>query len=52
MKRRVPVESYQDKVEEGKEESEKESPKLEEINPDHYVSCHFTKELSLQGIVA
>jgi len=35
-----------------KEPCKKESPKLEEINPHHYVSCHFAKELSLQGIVA
>jgi len=35
-----------------KEPCKKESPKLEEINPGHYVSCHFAKELSLQGIVA
>jgi len=34
-----------------KEPCRKESPKLEEINPGHYVSCHFAKELSLQGIV-
>jgi len=35
-----------------KEPCKKESPKLEEISPHHYVSCHFAKELSLQGIVA
>ncbi len=35
-----------------KEPCKKKSPKLEEINPGHYVSCHFAKELSLQGIVA
>jgi len=35
-----------------KELCKKEGPKLEEISPDHYVSCHFAKELSLQGIVS
>ena len=35
-----------------KETCKKESPQLKEINPKHYVSCHFAKELSLQGIVA
>ena len=35
-----------------KETCKKESPQLKEINPEHYVSCHFAKELSLQGIVA
>jgi len=34
-----------------KELCKKESPKLEEITPEHYVSCHFAKELSLQGVV-
>ena len=34
-----------------KELCRKESPKLEEISPGHYVSCHFAKELSLQGII-
>jgi len=29
----------------------KEEPQLIEIEPDHYVSCHFAAELSLQGIV-
>ncbi len=33
-----------------KEPCGKEDPKLEEISPGHYVSCHFAKELSLQGI--
>jgi peptide/nickel transport system ATP-binding protein len=35
-----------------KETCKKESPELKEINPGHYVSCHFAEELSLQGIVA
>jgi len=35
-----------------KELCRKKSPKLEEISSGHYVSCHFAKELSLQGIVA
>jgi len=35
-----------------KEPCRKESPKLKEINPHHYASCHFAKELSLQGIVS
>jgi len=35
-----------------KEPCKKEGPKLEEISPGHYVSCHFAKELSLQGIIA
>jgi len=35
-----------------KELCRKKSPKLEEISPHHYVSCHFAKELNLQGIVA
>ncbi len=35
-----------------KETCKKESPQLKEINPEHYVSCHFAEELSLQGIVA
>jgi peptide/nickel transport system ATP-binding protein len=35
-----------------KETCKKESPQLKETNPEHYVSCHFAKELSLQGIVA
>ncbi|GAH45659.1 unnamed protein product, partial [marine sediment metagenome] len=30
----------------------KENPQLKEISPEHYVACHFAKELSLQGIVA
>lgn len=34
-----------------KELCKKESPHLKEINPEHNVSCHFAKELSLQGIV-
>jgi len=35
-----------------KEICKKESPQLKETNPEHQVSCHFAKELSLQGIVA
>jgi peptide/nickel transport system ATP-binding protein len=35
-----------------KELCKKENPQLKETNPEHQVSCHFTKELSLQGIVA
>ncbi|TKJ46979.1 peptide ABC transporter ATP-binding protein [Candidatus Aerophobetes bacterium Ae_b3a] len=35
-----------------KEICKKENPELKEINPEHQVSCHFAKELSLQGIVA
>jgi peptide/nickel transport system ATP-binding protein len=35
-----------------KELCKKENPELKETNPEHQVSCHFTKELSLQGIVA
>ncbi|KKN20651.1 hypothetical protein LCGC14_0933370 [marine sediment metagenome] len=35
-----------------KEICKKENPQLKETNPKHQVSCHFTKELSLQGIVA
>jgi len=35
-----------------KELCKKESPELKETNPEHQVSCHFAKELSLQGIVA
>jgi len=30
----------------------RENPQLKKTNPEHYVSCHFAKELSLQGIVA
>jgi peptide/nickel transport system ATP-binding protein len=35
-----------------KELCKKENPQLKETNPEHQVSCHFAKELSLQGIVA
>ena len=35
-----------------KELCKKENPQLKEINPEHQVSCHFAKVLSLQGIVA
>ena len=34
-----------------KDSCREEGPKLEEISPGHYVSCHFAEELSLQGIV-
>lgn len=34
-----------------KELCKNENPKLKETNPGHYVSCHFAKELTLQGIV-
>jgi len=27
-----------------------EVPKLEEVEPDHFVSCHLAKELNLQGV--
>lgn len=33
-----------------KEVCSKEEPKLAEVEPDHYVSCHLAAELSLQGI--
>ena len=35
-----------------KEICKKKSPQLIETNPGHQVSCHFAKELSLQGVVA
>ena len=35
-----------------KEICKKESPQLKKTNPEHQVSCHFAKELSLQGVVA
>ena len=35
-----------------KELCKKENPQLKKTNPEHQVSCHFAKELSLQGIVA
>jgi hypothetical protein len=28
-----------------------ETPELEEISPDHYVSCHRAGELELVGVV-
>lgn len=34
-----------------KEYCKKESPELKEINSEHQVSCHFAKELDLQGII-
>ncbi len=35
-----------------KELCKKENTQLRETSPEHYVSCHFAEELSLQGIVA
>lgn len=29
----------------------KEEPKWKEVNPDHFVACHFAKELSLKGVI-
>ncbi len=32
------------------EQCEREEPQLEEIEPGHFASCHFARELTLQGI--
>ncbi len=29
----------------------KEEPKWKEVNSDHFVACHFAKELSLKGVI-
>ncbi len=29
----------------------KEEPEWKEVNPDHFVACHFAEELSLKGVV-
>lgn len=29
----------------------KEEPKWKEVNPDHFVACHFAKELNLKGVI-
>ena len=29
----------------------KEAPILEEVKPDHFVSCHFARQLNLQGVI-
>jgi peptide/nickel transport system ATP-binding protein len=29
----------------------KEEPGWKEVNPDHFVACHFAKELSLKGVI-
>ena len=29
----------------------KEEPEWKEVNPDHFVACHFAKELNLQGVI-
>ncbi len=29
----------------------KEEPEWKEVNPDHFVACHFAKELSLKGVI-
>lgn len=29
----------------------KETPQLEEVEPDHFAACHFARELSLRGVV-
>jgi peptide/nickel transport system ATP-binding protein len=35
-----------------KEICKKEEPRWEEVNPEHFVACHFAKELSLKGVLA
>ena len=32
------------------EQCEREEPQLEEVQPGHFASCHFARELTLQGI--
>ena len=34
-----------------KEKCTLESPEFREVSPGHFVSCHFTQELSLRGVV-
>lgn len=34
-----------------KEICKKEEPGWKEVNPDHFVACHFAKELSLKGVI-
>lgn len=29
----------------------KEEPEWKEVNPDHFVACHFAKKLSLKGVI-
>jgi peptide/nickel transport system ATP-binding protein len=29
-----------------------QTPKLEEVEPEHFVACHFARELKLRGVVA
>ncbi|MBA7573833.1 Oligopeptide transport ATP-binding protein OppF [subsurface metagenome] len=29
----------------------KEGPEWKEVNPDHFVACHFAKELNLKGVI-
>ena len=29
----------------------KEEPEWKEVNPDHFVACHFAKELNLKGVI-
>ncbi len=29
----------------------KEEPEWKEVNPEHFVACHFAKELSLKGVI-
>ena len=33
------------------ETCKKEEPEWKEVNPDHFVACHFAKELSLKGVI-
>jgi peptide/nickel transport system ATP-binding protein len=34
-----------------KEICKKEEPGWKEVNPEHFVACHFAKELSLKGVI-
>jgi len=34
-----------------KEICKKEEPEWKEVNPDHFVACHFAKELNLKGVI-